>query len=58
LITTDQNLRYQQNPTGRRQPILVLPTTSWPVNRTHVEEVVAAVNEQRASEFRELSFSE
>jgi hypothetical protein len=30
LITTDQNLRYQQNLTGRRLAVLVLPTTSWP----------------------------
>jgi len=30
LITTDQNLRYQQNVTGQRLAILVLPTTSWP----------------------------
>jgi hypothetical protein len=30
LITTDQNLRYQQNLAGRRLAILVLPTTSWP----------------------------
>lgn len=28
LITTDQNLRYQQNLSGRRLGILVLPTTS------------------------------
>ena len=44
LITTDQNLRYQQNLTGRRLAILVLPTTSWPVIQTHVAEVIAAVN--------------
>src|ERR1700690_1396036 len=30
FITTDQNLRYQQNLAGRRLGILVLPTTSWP----------------------------
>jgi hypothetical protein len=30
LITTDQNLRYQQNLAGRRLAILILPTTSWP----------------------------
>ena len=58
LITTDQNLRYQQNLTGRRLAIIVLPTTSWPVIRTHVGEVVTAVGELRAGEFRELRFSE
>lgn len=43
LITTDQNLRYQQNLTGQRLAILVLPTTSWPKIRAHEAEVVAAV---------------
>ncbi len=57
LITTDQNLRYQQNLGGRRLAILVLPTTSWPIIQTHVAEVVAAINGLRAGEYRELSFS-
>jgi hypothetical protein len=30
LITTDQNMRYQQNITARNLRILVLMTTSWP----------------------------
>ena len=30
FITTDQNLKYQQQLTGRRLAILVLGTTSWP----------------------------
>ena len=30
LITTDRNLRHQQNLAERRIAILVLPTTSWP----------------------------
>jgi hypothetical protein len=33
LITTDQSMRYQQNPIGRRLAILVLPTTNWPANQ-------------------------
>jgi hypothetical protein len=56
LITTDQNLRYQQNLTGRRVAILVLPTTSWPLLQNRLTEVVAAVNGLRAGEFRELKF--
>lgn len=32
LITTDQNLRYQQNLSGRRLAILVLPTTKLAKN--------------------------
>jgi hypothetical protein len=30
LVTTDQNLRYQQNLENRRLAILVLPFASWP----------------------------
>jgi len=30
LVTTDQNLRYQQKLAGRRLAILILPTTNWP----------------------------
>src|SRR5215204_4185753 len=36
LITTDRNLRYQQNVSGRKLAIMVLPTTSWPkIKRTY-----------------------
>jgi hypothetical protein len=30
LVTTDQNIRCQQNLSGRRIRLLVLMTTSWP----------------------------
>ncbi len=30
LLTTDQQMRYQQNLTGRRLAIAALMTTSWP----------------------------
>lgn len=30
LVTTDANLKHQQNLAGRSIAILVLPTTSWP----------------------------
>ena len=30
LVTTDQNLRYQQNLRGRKIAVVVLTTTSWP----------------------------
>ena len=43
FVTTDQNLRYQQNLDGRRLAILVLPTTRWPIIQRHVAEVAAAV---------------
>jgi hypothetical protein len=54
LITTDQNLRYQQNLAGRRLAILVLPTTSWPEISQHEAEILAATNTLQPGEYREL----
>jgi predicted nuclease of predicted toxin-antitoxin system len=30
FLTSDQNLKYQQNIAGRKLAILVLPTNDWP----------------------------
>ena len=57
LVTTDRNLRYQQNLADYRMAILVLPTTSWPKIRDHAAQVVAAVNALRAGDLVELDFS-
>ena len=56
MITTDQNLKYQQNLRGRKLAILVLPTTSWPRIQERVEEVAAAVSSFKPGEYRELGF--
>jgi hypothetical protein len=57
LITTDQNLKYQQRATGRGLAILVLPTTSWPKLQTHTDRIAAAINALRPGSFVELTFS-
>ena len=44
LVTTDKNIRYQQNLAGRTIAIIVLANAQWPVLRLHVDYVVAAVN--------------
>ena len=56
LITTDQNLKYQQNLDGRKLAILVLPTTSWPKIQNHRDKVSAAVNLLKPGDYRELDF--
>ena len=56
FITTDKNLRYQQNLSGRRLAILVLPTTSWPEIQKHLGPVSDAVNALRPGDFIELKF--
>jgi hypothetical protein len=58
FITTDQNLEYQQNLTSRKLAILVLPTTSWPVIKRHIPEIVAAVSELRPGDYRKLEFDQ
>jgi hypothetical protein len=44
LLTTDKNLRYQQNLVGRKIAIVVLGRQQWPQLRLHVQRVVDAVN--------------
>jgi hypothetical protein len=56
FITTDQNLRHQQNLSGRRLAILVLPTTSWPMIQLHLPKVTAAVDALRPGDLVELNF--
>lgn len=58
LVTTDRNLRYQQNLIGRRLAILVLPTTSWPRIQLHVDEIGAALQKLRPGEILEMTFSD
>jgi hypothetical protein len=56
LITTDKNLRYQQNLAGRSLAILVLPTTSWPEIQKNLPLVADAVNALKPGDFIELKF--
>ena len=44
LVTTDKNLRYQQNLTGRELAIVVLWTTSWPKIQQALPKVQSAVD--------------
>ena len=44
LVTTDQNLRYQQNLSGRKISIVVLSTTNWPRIRPAAQAVAAAID--------------
>ena len=44
LITTDQNVRYQQSLAGRRLALVVLQSTSWPRIRTRVAAIQAVLD--------------
>ena len=54
LITTDKNLRYQQNLMSRKIAIVVLGLGRWKLIRRRVAEVVAAVNAARPGNFAEV----
>ena len=54
MVTTDGQLRYQQNLKGRTLAILALSTTSWPRIRKHALLVVAAVESLKPGEYQEL----
>ena len=54
FITTDQQLRYQQNLAGRKLAILVLLTTSWPRIKTCIPDIQEAVNRITPGEYLEI----
>lgn len=54
LITTDQNLKYQQNLSVRRIAIVVLGTTSWPRIQGVLDAVRAAVASSRPGSYAEV----
>ena len=55
LMTTDQNLRYQQSLSGRKIAVLVLSTTSWPRLRDRVQSLASALASLKPGEYLELA---
>ena len=56
FITTDQNLKYQQNLGGRKLSILVLPTNDWPMIRLHTDEIATKVIALKPGDFVGLNW--
>ena len=54
LVTTDQNLKYQQNLENRKIAIVVLLSTSWPRIQSAVDSVVAAVDAASPGSYNEI----
>lgn len=54
LLTPDQNMRYQQNLTGRRIAIVVLGKGRWTLVKPHVAQIAAAVNSATPGSFAEV----
>ena len=55
LITTDQQLRHQQNLTGRRLAVLVLQSTSWPRIQARLDELRELVSRMQPGDYEEVS---
>jgi len=54
LVTADQNLSYQQNLSGRKLALVVLPSGQWPRVKQRLEEVVYAVDNAITGSFTQL----
>jgi len=55
LLTTDKNLQYQQNLTGRHLAIVVLSTTSWPRIQTATPKILAALDAASTGSYVEVA---
>ena len=58
LITTDQNMRYQQNLIDKRLAVVVLLSTVWPYVQPRIEEIRTVLDEIRPGELREVPILE
>jgi hypothetical protein len=54
LLTTDKNIRHQQNLAGRKIAFVVLGNQQWPTLRRYVDRVVDAVNAATPGSFTEV----
>jgi predicted nuclease of predicted toxin-antitoxin system len=57
LVTTDKNLRYQQNLVGRKIGVILLRKQQWPQLQAHVQLVVNAVNAATPGAYVEVDMS-
>jgi hypothetical protein len=55
LITTDQNLRYQQHLADRQLAIIVLLSTSWPRIQLRIDTIRAAVESIIPGGYQEIA---
>jgi len=54
LVTTDSNLRHQQNLSTRRVAIVVLSSTSWPRIQRAIPAVVSAIDAASPGSYTEV----
>ena len=54
LLTADNNMRYQQNLTGRRIALVVLSTPQWPRVRLYIDKITAVINSIKPGAYLEI----
>lgn len=54
LVTTDRNLRYQQNLAGRKTAIVVLGKGRWSIIKANIPQILAAVNAATPGSYAEI----
>ena len=54
LLTTDKNIRYQQNLTGRKIAVVVLGQARWRLIRPMIPRIVAALHAANPGTFPEV----
>ena len=57
LITTDQNMRYQQNMESRSLAVIVLLSGAWPYAQARIEDIRAAVANVTLGQLQEVRIS-
>jgi hypothetical protein len=55
LVTTDQNLKYQQNLVNRKIAVVVLSTTSWPRIQKSILAIVEAIGTIQENGYVEIN---
>jgi hypothetical protein len=55
LLTTDKNLKHQQNLAGRGLAVVVLSTTSWPRIQVATTKILEALRAAAAGSYIEVS---
>lgn len=54
LLTTDKNLRYQQNLKARGIAIVVIGHSQWPALKAHIQRVVEGVDASAPGSYAEV----
>lgn len=55
FVSTDKNLRYQQDLSARQIAVVILPTTSWPKLELFQEDIGVHVSQVKPGSYTEIN---